>query len=385
MAKGINGKTLDEVYAALNKKYPKDQIQPASKTPNLLRLPSGSHSLDFALGGDGLKGYPLGRITRNWGGELSGKTLGAYNTIRNAQNYVMLATQILEEAIDLTQNKSEKDRFKRHIAQVENMYPDGGMKVVYFNAEQQFDEEFAKKVGINTDDLDVSEGTVIEEIGEKLENIIEYIDMFVIDSCSSAISLSELNMEVEEQRRGTGAKQWGLMLRRAMKRAKPNNIGIIIDQARIDMKTGAEYAPGGKYLDHVSSLTMHYRQGTWLYRDKNGELVDDKEKRVRQTITGDIEPDGMEIQVRNDKSRVGKPFKKARMRVDFDNNARFDLNYEIISAGIHLGLIEKAGSWYSVMDENGAAKYKAQGTSQLAGKLEAEDKQKILQHWRAEN
>jgi hypothetical protein len=97
-------------------------------------------------------------------------------------------------------------------------------------------------------------------------------------------------------------------------------------------------------------MTVHFRRGSWLYRDKNGNLTDDPV--VINTLSGQKEPDGLEFQARIEKSRVGRPFRTARLRIDFDDMG-YDTFYELAQAAIHYGAVEKSGAWYYLLDENG--------------------------------
>jgi recombination protein RecA len=257
-----------------------------------------------------------------------------------------------------------------------------GLSCVYYNVEQQFDKVFVERQGVNVDDLTIVDTTAIEEVGENLENLVPVANVHVIDSCSSGIALAELNMEVEEQRRGVSAKQWGLMLRRASKRFTPDNMGIIVDQVRINQRTGSEEPPGGKYLEHTSSMTVHFKRGTWLYKDKDGYLTDDAD--TIRTLSGAKEPDGLEFQARVDKSRVGRPFRTARMRLDFDGMG-YDIPFEQITAAIHYGVVRKNGSWYYTLDDDGEDVQSFHGTKKLRAHLEENEQlqQKIMDVWRS--
>jgi RecA/RadA recombinase len=340
---------LLKVGERLEKKWDmRDFVRRGSDMPDVWGIPTGSFSFDAMTGNIGA---PIRRWSRYFGGESSAKSLTAWNIAKNAQQYhTIMDAQLLaraEIAKDDGNNMLAKALLRRR-DEILKMWPEG-MKVVYYNVEQTFDPEFVSAAGVNIDDLIIVESTVIEEVGEALESLLTVgADLHIIDSCSSAIALEELNMDVAESRRGLNPRRWSLMMRRAKKRFQPNHTGIIIDQVRINQQTGSEEPPGGKYLAHASDLSVHFRRGKWLYYDKNGVLRDNSES--EHTMSGMKEADGIEVTARVTKSRVCRPFRTARMRLDFDG-MRIDTAYELKEAAIWYGLVEKkTGGNYTLPD-----------------------------------
>lgn len=132
------------------------------------------------------------------------------------------------------------------------------------------------------------------------------------------------------------------------------NTAILIDQMSMNfggkgkMRGGATEEPkGGKFLGFLSSMSLKFERGKWLFYDKNGELTDDGEKAVAKLNShGQIEPAGQEIKVRCEKSRVGRPLLAATLHFDaeaFD----FDRDWEFVKAAKDLGIVEQNGSWYT--------------------------------------
>lgn len=350
----INESEYEKVVAALEKKWKvKDIARLASSMPRVRRIPTGSDEFDWMCGGAlGTLGIPINRMTRFYGGESSGKSLMGWNVARHAQNIHIIMDDRYNTLAMLAKEAGNKELAKLYITERDyylKTWPDG-MDVVYYNVEQQFDPDFVQKAGVNLDKLVVLDDTIIETIGEAFENMIMVgADLHIIDSTTSAIPLEEFNMETTEHRRGLEAKRWSLMLRRAKQRFKENNTGLYVSQVRIDQKTNSEYAPGGKYLDHAADLTVHYHRGKWLYLDKNGVLRDSDESQYAKAMSGLKQPDGVEVTCRINKSRVGRPFLTARMRLGFDG-MKIDRAYELKEAAVYYGIVKKERGWYTMPD-----------------------------------
>lgn len=264
------------------------------------RISSRSLALDLAMGG----GVPWGRILRFYGPYSSTKTLSTYNIIAEAQNE--------------------------------------GYSCCYWNVEKQYDPDFAAQLGIDIENLLVMEGTTIEEIGEKLEALLGVVHLHVIDSCSAAVSIDELNSKPEDWRPGIGARAWGKVFRRINERFDHlDNTIILCDQVRVNFNNKSEEPPGGKILDHASSMSMKFRRGAWLYRNGDGWL-DPKAKKEKDLMSDSLEPAGIEIKARVEKSRVCRPLIPASLRLDLDE-LQFDRVFEYAEAAKVYNLIENRG------------------------------------------
>lgn len=298
----VRPEDYDEIVAKINKKYEGD-IRRGSDYEHVARLPTGSLLLDLAMGG----GVPMGRWTRFYGGYHSTKTLTALSTIREAQKL--------------------------------------GMLCAYYNVEKQYDVQFARdNIGLDTEALTLVEGASIEEIGEKMETMMQVCHLHVIDSCSIAVSEDELNADIRDWRPGISARAWGKVFKRLNDRFDQlANTVILIDQVRVNFKTQGEQAAGGRVFDHQSSMSVLFRKGSWLFRNEHG-FLDDKAKQSKG-FDGQIEPSGYEVKCRVEKSRVGRPFRTATMRLDLDTIA-FDRIFELKNAAVHYGVVQQRGSYY---------------------------------------
>jgi recombination protein RecA len=291
----VETKNLDAVIARINRKYERNLIHAAAQVINPGFITTGSPELDVAMGG----GVPRGRFTRFYGGFGSTKTMTALYCIAAAQQL--------------------------------------GLVCVYFNIEKRFEKEFAKRIGIDVDKLIVVEGTSIEEIGEKFEALLSVANFFVLDSCSIAVSEDELECDVRDWRPGINARVWGKVFRRINERFDPvDNTAILIDQVRVDFKTGGENPAGGRVFDHQSSMSVLFSKGKWLYLDDEGILSEDAKK--TKGSDGQTTPDGREIKIRVEKSSVCRPFRTATLHYNLDT-LEYDRLYEYVKAAKHYGVI----------------------------------------------
>lgn len=247
-----------------------------------------------------------------------------------------------------------------------------GLICALYNVEKRFNEEWARRIGVNTDELILPEGTEIEAIGGKMEGLLTVAHVHVVDSIASSVSVDELAGDVEDWHRAIGPRAWGKVIRRINNRFDENeNCIILINQVRSNMQYGGgEEPPGGKAINFASSLNLSFRKSSWLYHDKDGVLSPDGKN--KDTVTGDPEPDGMEFQVRVDKNTVGNPHRTARMRLDF-KSGDYDRMWDYTRLGIYFGVFDRSGSWYS---RNGQ---KWQGETNLKDAIsQSEELQKII-------
>lgn len=313
----VNAEHLDKALDAIRKAYGADSVTTGSQKPVVKRIPTGSIVLDWVTGG----GFPLGRWCHFYGGFASSKTLTAWNAIKSAQ--------------------------------------DMGLSCAYYNAENQFDPVWAKARGIDLDNLLVIDRTKIEDIGEILETLLTTINIHVIDSIGAAVSQDELAGDIRDWNPGIAARSWGKALRRANARFnEQENMIVLINHAKDTFgRMGGEEPGGPKLINFYSSLNLHFRRSSWLYYDKNNILTPDGDK--KNSFSEDIEPDGLEFQVRAAKSRIGEEQRVGRFRLDF-KSGQFDEAWTLAKAASFFGAVNKSGSWYTLDDGR-----KAQGEKGL--------------------
>lgn len=327
---------LDTIIAAATKRMQGNQrIHSGDEIPPVYRIPFSSLELNLATFG----GAPMGRMIRLWGGKSSCKSMIAWGLARMAQQH-------------------RSDRF-----------PDG-LTVCYHNIEGAYDPIYVRdKMGVDIakPKLVVAEGAIIEDVSRNLDALLHAVNIHIIDSASFAMSVHAFEAAKESRQPGFDAIAW----KNAFKTAEENmdkreNMIVVIDQVRTDFKTGAEKAAGGNVPDHHSSLSLHHRHARKLYR-VNGELQETRPKQGNDDLTGGHRIDGYEIEIEVNKSRVCRPFGKARLRFDIDELA-FDQAFELKKAGLFLDVIQQSGAYYKVP----TSEKSIQGEAKLKAKL-AED------------
>lgn len=301
----VDPSSLDKALTAIKRTYGDDSIVKGNEKPVLRRIPTGSLELDYATGG----GVPLGRWMHFYGPKSSSKTLTAWNIIAQAQAM--------------------------------------GLKCAYYNIEKQYDEVWCQKHGIDTENLELVQGAKIEEVGAKLETLLGSVHLHVIDSLAAAVSQEELLMKADEWRPGIGARSWGKVLRRANERFDDQeNAVIMINQTRSTFGYGGADQPTmGAAIGYIARLELAFRRSSWLFYDKNGVLSPDAPQ--GDSLTGDKEPDGIEFQVRVEKTAgFGRPQGTARMRLDY-GTGQYDEMWTLVKGAKFYKLVDQAGSWYT--------------------------------------
>ena len=286
-------KALDLAVSQIEKQFGKGAIMKLGEggvTKDVPVISTGSLGLDIALG---IGGVPRGRVIEIYGPESSGKTT--------------LALQIVAEA-----------------------QKQGGMGA-YVDAEHALDLGYAKKLGVKTDDLLVSQPDHGEQALEIAETLVRSgaIDVLVIDSVAALVPKAEIEGEMGDSHMGLQARLMSQALRKLTGTiARSHTVVIFINQIR--MKIGVmfgnpETTTGGNALKFYASVRMDIRRIGAL---KDGDNIVGGRTRVKVV-----------------KNKLAPPFKEAEFDVLYGTGISRD--GEIVDLGSEMGIVEKSGAWYS--------------------------------------
>lgn len=315
---------LEAALSTIEKNFGKGSIMRLGedKKLNVESISTGSLSLDLALG---IMGLPKGRVTEIYGPESSGKTTLALSVIAEAQKI--------------------------------------GGSAAFVDAEHALDPEYAQKIGVNLDDLLISQPDTGEQALEITETLVRSnaLDVIVVDSVAALVPRAEIEGEMGDSMMGVQARLMSQALRKLTGAiSKSNTIVIFINQIR--MKIGVmfgnpETTTGGNALKFYSSVRLDIRR--------------------KEAIKDGDEVIGNHVGVKVVKNKVAPPFKTAEFDIMY--NKGIDGDGEIVDLGVKYGFIDKAGAWFSYGEEKiGQGREGAKNYLKENPKLAAEIKAKIL-------
>ncbi len=283
---------LNEALKQIEKQYGKGSIMKLGDRGNvdIDAISTGSLAIDNCLG---VGGFPRGRIIEIYGPESSGKTTLALQAIAECQK--------------------------------------GGGCAAFIDAEHAIDPRYAKNLGVDIDELILSQPDSGEQALEIAEVLIKSgaIDLIVIDSVAALVPQAELDGEMGDSSIGLHARLMSKAMRKLAGAMNANNCTtIFINQLREKvgvMFGNPETTTGGRALKFYSTIRIEVRKSEAI---KNGSEVI-----------------GNKVNVKVSKNKVAPPFKSCQVEIFYGEGISHVS--EIISLGVELGIIEKAGSWFS--------------------------------------
>lgn len=320
-------KALETALGQIERQFGKGAIMKMGDQPSIRVnvIPTGSVSLDAALG---VGGVPRGRVIEVYGPESSGKTTLALHIIANAQKA-------------------------------------GGL-AAFIDAEHALDPEYVGKLGVNLDELLVSQPDFGEQALEIAETLIRSgsIDVIVIDSVAALVPRAELEGDMGEAQMGLQARLMSQALRKlAAVIAKSNTCLVFINQIRekIGVMFGnPETTTGGRALKFYSSVRIDIRRISSI---KQGEDIIGNRTRAKVA-----------------KNKVAAPFRKAEFDILYGEG--ISLTGELLDLGVEYRLVQKSGSWYScgetrIGQGREAARAFLKENSEMAADLELQIREKL--------
>ncbi|VEU59723.1 recombinase RecA [Mesomycoplasma neurolyticum] len=293
----IEKKLLKAAFSEIEKKFGKEAIMLLGEKPDINTevFSSGSIAIDNALG---IGGFPKGRIIEIYGPESSGKTTISLHAIAEIQKQ-------------------------------------GGI-AAFIDAEHSIDPNYAINLGINIDNLIISQPDSGEQALEIVDTLVKTgaIDLIVVDSVAALVPEAELNGEMKDQVIGAQARLMSKALRKITGSLNKNKTTVIfINQVREKIGVifgNPETTPGGRALKFYSSIRMDVRKSTQIAA--NGDIL------------------GNMVKIKVVKNKLSTPFKTANVEIIFSQGiSKFA---EVAQLAEDFAIVIKKGSWYSYNDEN---------------------------------
>lgn len=341
---------------------------------SLPRIPFSAPSMNYQTYG----GLPRKRVVEFFGPESSGKTTSALDIVKNSQIVFEQEWQEKTERLNKKlQEAQEKKASKTAIKEIQ-MQLDAlvePLKIVYLDLENTLDTEWAKKIGVDVDNIWIvrPEMNSAEEILQYVLDIFETgeVGLVVLDSLPYMVSQNLIDEELTKKAyAGISAPLTEFSRKVTPLLTKHNAIFLGINQIREDMNSqyNAYSTPGGKMWKHACAVRLKFRKGDYL--DENGASL----TRAARNPAGNVVESFVE------KTKAFKPDRKL-VQYTLSYHEGIQIESDLVDVAVEFGVIQKAGAWFSVVDletgellaDENDEPLKFQGKANLVRRLKEDD------------
>ena len=309
----------------------------------LPRIPFSAPSMNYQTYG----GLPRKRVVEFFGPESSGKTTSALDIVKNAQmvfeqEWEQKTEELKEKLENARASKASKTAIKELEMQLDSLQEP--LKIVYLDLENTLDTEWAKKIGVDVDNMWIvrPEMNSAEEILQYVLDIFETgeVGLVVLDSLPYMVSQNLIDEELTKKAyAGISAPLTEFSRKVTPLLTRYNAIFLGINQIREDMNSqyNAYSTPGGKMWKHACAVRLKFRKGDYL--DENGASL----TRTARNPAGNVVESFVE------KTKAFKPDRKL-VSYTLSYHDGIQIENDLVDVAVEFGVIQKAGAWFSIVD-----------------------------------
>lgn len=309
----------------------------------LPRIPFSAPSMNYQTYG----GLPRKRVVEFFGPESSGKTTSALDIVKNAQmvfeqEWEQKTEELKEKLENARASKASKTAIKELEMQLDSLQEP--LKIVYLDLENTLDTEWAKKIGVDVDNIWIvrPEMNSAEEILQYVLDIFETgeVGLVVLDSLPYMVSQNLIDEELTKKAyAGISAPLTEFSRKVTPLLTRYNAIFLGINQIREDMNSqyNAYSTPGGKMWKHACAVRLKFRKGDYL--DENGASL----TRTARNPAGNVVESFVE------KTKAFKPDRKL-VSYTLSYHDGIQIENDLVDVAVEFGVIQKAGAWFSIVD-----------------------------------
>lgn len=337
--------SLDDVLAKVNKEFKKELAIKGIGEIKIKRIPFTSPRLNYETYG----GIPRGRMTMFAGKESSGKSTTALDSVKNAQ--IVFQKEWEDEIAELTawneqhQARSYKSQVDNNNERIKYLQKRGPLKIVYFDAEGTIDSDWARKLGVDVDNVYLVRlhTQTAEQFLDQVMRVVRDTDdvgLVIIDSIAVLVPQLVHGESFEQKSMGGNAKVVTDFCNEVCPVLGEKDIAcIVINQARDDFSNPyADFKiPCGNGLKLACSLILTFQKGKLL------DAAGNEQKQSFETPQGNI------VWVRIQKTKICKPDRRVGFyTLSYDYGV--DVVADLIPMAVELGVIDKAGAWFKIVN-----------------------------------